>query len=540
MRGSICVYVVAALVLFPSPTMGQEDPRILRIREWYEQIEGARHAYRHTTRPLLDEESGEVYDSAHVYYDGNALRYVKATGGGGDSFHTSHFYFWDDKLIFAFVVADDVHGNHSEARYYFADDDVIRVLATRNGMEDFGDDGAQSRTANAILKEAAAYLRPIRPDAAGTQSSGEYQEQESIRQRAPPLQGVSTAQVHGPYSDNLLWGALAVLIVASGIGLAYHGATRKSSVNDDALAQRVVLQGDVEPAAPVPEARASAHTGIPPVADAVLEATASEAHQARATNETKQIRAVAIGAALGVFLPWYHAAGRGGEHTLLGFSTTEGGLTLLALGLGFIGLTNVSLRRFQPWFFLVATALPLYRLASIERMSLVLDRLELHARPGFGLLMTAVLAGLGAFLVYQRLGRKVRRQVLMAGGTAGILLVAWGFIPPADVKAWDEQQSAKEASVIEQPKPQRAECDRLDAEKVLTNRVAGYSPMHNARLGRSTTWQAIGPCSWNVDGIAGWRDPITNEPTGIRFVATLLGGNGHYEVYTFVQTGMWP
>jgi hypothetical protein len=56
------------------------------------------------------------------------------------------------------------------------------------------------------------------------------------------------------------------------------------------------------------------------------------------------------------------------------------------------------------------------------------------------------------------------------------------------------------------------ECDQSLAEVALLDRVQRQlTPI--AQLGRSTTWKLAGPCGWEVDGIAGWRDPYTQEPT---------------------------
>jgi hypothetical protein len=73
------------------------------------------------------------------------------------------------------------------------------------------------------------------------------------------------------------------------------------------------------------------------------------------------------------------------------------------------------------------------------------------------------------------------------------------------------------------------ECSLEAATNVLRQAVAGQT-VPEAQIGRSTTWTPAGPCAWTVEGLVGWRDPLSQEPIMLPFGAAVSGRDGRYQV----------
>ncbi len=118
----ICIVFLLLLpVILPvNSSFSQDDSVILDIRNKFYQINNAISQYRKVDVELEEGDPGSLTG----YFCGSALR--KIVYQTGDNMHTelSEFYFWNNRLFFAFIKIDitPVPGNDwkdSEDRFYF-------------------------------------------------------------------------------------------------------------------------------------------------------------------------------------------------------------------------------------------------------------------------------------------------------------------------------------------------------------------------------------------------------------------------------------
>lgn len=82
-------------------------------------------------------------------------------------------------------------------------------------------------------------------------------------------------------------------------------------------------------------------------------------------------------------------------------------------------------------------------------------------------------------------------------------------------------------------------CSQVDAERALLA-TAQTRTNPAAQLGRSTEWKVAGPCSWFVNGVVGWRDPM-GTPMMFKFAAAVgRNSDGSYVVDSYLVTGSYP
>jgi hypothetical protein len=75
-------------------------------------------------------------------------------------------------------------------------------------------------------------------------------------------------------------------------------------------------------------------------------------------------------------------------------------------------------------------------------------------------------------------------------------------------------------------------CSRVAAARAVRD-AARAQTVPFAEIGSRTQWTPAGPCSWFVDGVMRWVDPLTNQPTVQVFAAAVARAGGGYRVDAF-------
>ena len=149
----VAIILVLGCSAFLQTNAQPQDP-VQAIRQQYANINRKTAKYRKVKKELLgfSAEGGELV----AYFSGPSIVKISATFYGEMGRATDEFYYWDDKLIFAFRK----HSHYrtpltgkvvriTENRYYFKDDKLIRWI---------GEDGKQVSTTAAEFGQAEGRL----------------------------------------------------------------------------------------------------------------------------------------------------------------------------------------------------------------------------------------------------------------------------------------------------------------------------------------------------------------------------------------------
>jgi len=190
-----------------------QEAQINQIRQRVQVINSSLQRYQRKDTPLYNDE-GMIADTMHRFDEGSALRLVQTAEGSEDSARSIDLYFWDDRLLFAFIDHNDVHGGSEQRRYYFDGDTLIRALLSSGGETTPMDAVRAAEESRALQVAARSFAQPRGALSGRTQlqdvSGGRAQPRPSKAEPSRPSSLERLFSVGLPYLLGLLTGVVGM------------------------------------------------------------------------------------------------------------------------------------------------------------------------------------------------------------------------------------------------------------------------------------------------------------------------------------------